>query len=75
MPDIVMLSERSRCVALLLCLFIGGLGVHRFYVGKWKTGLLMVVLCGTGISIIWAIIDLLAILFNFFRDAEGRMLR
>lgn len=33
-------SEKSRLVALLLCLFVGYLGIHRFYVGKTGTGIL-----------------------------------
>ena len=27
-------SPKSRLIALLLCIFVGGLGIHRFYVGK-----------------------------------------
>ena len=34
-----MISPKSRLVALLLCLFLGWLGVHRFYAGKIGTGL------------------------------------
>lgn len=33
-------SWRNKWVALLLCLFLGGLGIHRFYEGKVVTGLL-----------------------------------
>src|SRR6266851_6602254 len=33
-------SDRSRLVALLLCVLLGYLGVHRFYVGKIGTGIL-----------------------------------
>ena len=32
-------SSKSRLVALLLCFFLGGLGVHRFYAGKIGTGI------------------------------------
>ena len=31
-------SSKSKITALLLCIFLGGLGVHRFYVGKIGTG-------------------------------------
>ena len=34
------MSEKSNLAALLLRLFLGGLGVHRFYVGKIGTGVL-----------------------------------
>ncbi|MBQ3755018.1 MAG: TM2 domain-containing protein, partial [Clostridia bacterium] len=33
-------SPKSRLVATLLCFFLGGLGIHRFYVGKVGTGIL-----------------------------------
>ena len=33
-------SKKNKMVALLLCIFLGVLGVHRFYVGKIGTGLL-----------------------------------
>lgn len=34
-------SEHSLGVALLLCFFLGGLGMHRFYAGKGGSGFLM----------------------------------
>lgn len=30
-------SPKSRLITLLLCIFVGGLGIHRFYVGKIGT--------------------------------------
>ena len=62
-------SEKSNVVALLLCLFLGGLGVHRFYVGKIGTGVLMLVTLG-GIGI-WALIDLIMIALGKFTDKDG----
>ena len=39
-------SKKNKMVALLLCIFLGVLGVHRFYVGKIGTGLLYHLDCG-----------------------------
>jgi len=42
----VAVSDKGFVPALLLCFFFGVLGVHRFYVGKIGTGLLMIVTFG-----------------------------
>jgi TM2 domain. len=34
------MSDKTFMAALLLCLFLGPLGAHRFYVGKTGTGVL-----------------------------------
>ncbi len=65
-------SQKNRLAAFLLCLFLGTIGIHRFYVGKIGTGILMICLCWTGISTIWAIIDLIFILCGLFKDAFGK---
>lgn len=64
-------SPKSRLVALLFCFFLGAFGVHRFYVGKIGTGILMLLTFG-GCGI-WAIIDLILIIAGSFRDKEGRL--
>jgi TM2 domain-containing membrane protein YozV len=60
---------RSRLVAAMLCLFLGVLGIHRFYVGKTGTGLIWFFTFGF-FGIGW-IIDLLCIVLGFFRDKAG----
>ena len=64
------ISPYSRLVALLLCFFLGLLGVHRFYVGKNGTGIAMLLTCG-GLGI-WTLIDLIMILVGSFTDKQGR---
>lgn len=67
------ISRKSRTVALLLCIFVGWLGCHRFYVGKIGTGLMYLFTCGFfGIGIL---IDLIAILTGSFRDQFGLLLK
>ena len=56
-----------------MAFFFGWLGVHRFYVGKTGTAILMVLTLG-GFGI-WATIDLIMILAGAFTDDTGRPLR
>ena len=63
-------SPYSRLAALLLCLFLGGLGVHRFYVGKVGTGVAMIFTLG-GLGI-WVLIDLIMIIVGSFTDSNGK---
>lgn len=63
-------SSKSRLVALLFCFFLGAFGIHRFYVGKIGTGILMLMTLG-GFGI-WVIIDLILIVAGSFRDKQGK---
>ena len=64
--------KKSKIVALLLCFFLGYLGVHRFYVGKVGTGIIW--LFTGGLFGIGAFIDFFSILFGAFTDASGSKL-
>ena len=67
-------SNKSRLAATLLCLFVGIFGVHRFYVGKIGTGILLLLLSSTGIGEIWCLIDLILILCGQFKDSDGNLI-
>ena len=63
---------KSKKVAFLLSFFLGGLGVHRFYVGKIGTGILYLLtggLCGIGV-----IVDFIMICVGEFKDKDGNKL-
>lgn len=67
------ISERSWVAALLLCIFFGVFGAHRFYVGKIGTAILMLVTLG-GLGI-WTLVDLIIIICQDFKDKEGKVLK
>jgi TM2 domain-containing membrane protein YozV len=67
------LSDKSKLVAGLLQLFIGSLGIGRFYLGHNGIAIAQLLTCG-GCGI-WSLIDGILILIGHVRDAQGRPLR
>ncbi len=62
-------KDKNWITTFLLCLFLGNLGVHRFYTNKIKSGILQLLTLG-GLCI-WSIIDLITIASQKFKDNEG----
>ncbi len=62
-------SGKSQLVALLLVIFVGGLGIHRFYLGyTWQGIVQLLTLGGCGI---WSLIDLVRIAIGDLGPKEG----
>ena len=90
MPSPAMAQARDRTTAALLCIFLGGVGAHRFYVGKSRSALVQAALVTGGImtagaigefaavaalgGAVWVIVDLINILRGRFTDASGNRL-
>ena len=64
--------SQNWLACLLLCIFLGTLGGHRFYVRKFGTAILMILTAG-GCGI-WTIIDLVMIITGKFQDVDGNFI-
>jgi len=65
-------SNKPFWVTFILCIFLGPLGAHRFFVGKIGTGILMLVTFG-GMGL-WLLIDLIILLTGNFKDKQGHLI-
>ncbi|MEQ9812679.1 MAG: NINE protein [Azospirillaceae bacterium] len=61
----------KRWVALVLCLILGILGLHRYYLGRPGSGLLMT--CTIGGLGLWWIADIVMLIAGDLRDGSGRV--
>ncbi|MFF0498000.1 TM2 domain-containing protein [Nocardia aobensis] len=70
-------SDKSKLTAGLLQLFVGGLGIGRFYLGYTGIGVaqLLVTLFTCGLGGIWPFIDAIMILTGKVRDPYNRPLQ
>lgn len=55
---------KSRSTAILLALFLGGFGIHKFYLGQPGLGILYLLFCWTFIPGLVALIEVVMLLFT-----------
>lgn len=83
------ISNKSQIVTLFLCLLFGRIGAHRFYVGKYLSGLIFLLIGGTSIVLdlfgfgysfivqilyfIILILDIYALYSDNFTDSDGKL--
>jgi TM2 domain-containing membrane protein YozV len=84
------ISNKSQMLTLVLLLLFGRLGLHRFYVGKYFTGLIYLLVGSTSIVLdvigfqfaliaqvvyfLFFILDVYALYSDSFTDSKGRLL-
>ena len=84
------ISPKSRGATVLLALFLGIFGAHRFYIGKTRTAIVMLILSifyivtvrFWGIVIIslavvglWALTDFIFTVSGIMKDKEGKLIK
>ena len=62
---------QSKLTMILVALFLGGFGIHRYMMGYGNWWLMLITLGGCGI---WALIDLIMIITGKMGMADGRPL-
>lgn len=78
--SVALRPRRSRIIAALLGIFLGPLGLHRYYLGYSGIGTLMLCItlftCGVGaiVTAIWGFIEGILCLVGGMTDADGQPL-
>ncbi|KAA9338276.1 TM2 domain-containing protein [Hymenobacter busanensis] len=72
-PASPLAGGKSQLVAALLCFFLGGLGVHRFYLGYTGRGLLYIALAVTSFLIVPAIVLLVLVIIDLVKILTGSL--
>lgn len=67
------MNEVNKVIYIVLAIFLGGFGIHKFYARKTITGLLYLVFCWTGIPQILAVVGAIITLFKP-ADQNGNIL-
>ena len=67
------MPQKSKSTTFLLCYFLGAFGVHRFYLNRVGTGILMLITFGG--LMIWWLIDAILIAAGQMTDRDGNPLR
>lgn len=72
-------TDRNKYVAAVLAFLVGPLGIHRFYLGRTGTGILMLVLSCTIVGLLfsvpWAFVDMIRYLVMPDREFATRYAR
>ncbi|MBL71576.1 MAG: hypothetical protein CMB41_00185 [Euryarchaeota archaeon] len=71
-------APKQKLVAFLLAFFLGGFGVHNFYLGKTGMGvaqlILTITVVGALVSLPWAFVQSIMIIMGKIDDANGNPL-
>lgn len=75
-PQVMMVAQGklvSKLVYVLLALFLGGIGIHKFYAGKIGMGIMYIIFCWTGIPSFVGFVEALVAAFKP-ADAAGNII-
>lgn len=67
-------DDKDKLVAILLALFLGGLGIHNFYLGETKKGIFKIVMSFFFIGGILALIDFIKMLTGSYKVDPDKLI-
>jgi len=62
---------QQKAIMIIVCFFLGGLGIHRLLMGYSNWWLMLITLGGCGI---WTIVDFIQLIIGNMKMADGREL-
>jgi TM2 domain-containing membrane protein YozV len=72
-------SMKKILPAFIICFLFGYLGIHRFYAGRTRSGIGMLVLSisiiGLLVTSVWSFVDLILLACGEFKDGSGLLLK
>lgn len=66
-------ADKDKTVAILLAFFLGSIGIHNFYLGETKKGILRLCLCWCGIGSILAFVDFIKMLTGSYTVSAEKL--
>lgn len=72
-PQKAAADGKSQTTALILCILLGGIGVHQFYLGYTGRGILRIALALTSFLIVPAIINLVLYILDIIKIINGEL--
>ena len=73
-PKKVAAEGKNQYTALFLCIFLGGIGVHQFYLGYTGRGILRIALAITSFLILPAIANLILYILDIIKISKGTLM-
>jgi TM2 domain-containing membrane protein YozV len=56
-PPVKRIPKKNKMAAGLLAIFLGGIGIHKFYLGQWVQGIIYVLFCWTYVPMLVGFIE------------------
>lgn len=60
-------AGKDKIVCILLAFFLGGFGIHNFYLGETKKGIVRLLTCWIGIGGLLALIDFIKMIIGSYK--------